>query len=238
MNNLKKEEHRIKSVYSGRLKDGKESLYAWYLPDVLYNQFIIKKTMAMVLVKNGLHDLEKLEILDVGCGAGGWLRTLLDWGAAPEKLHGIDLLEDRIATAKKLSPHIDFRVASAWPIPFKQCSLDLITANTVFSSIIDPDARMALAEEMARVLKHNGHILIYEFRVSHPYNPNTIGIRKDEIRRLFPEFSLKTKSLTLAPPLSRRLVRLSLLAAHFLETFFPFLRSHAVYFLTPIQSAS
>lgn len=238
MNNLGKEEHRIRSVYADRLKDGKESLYAWHLPDVLYNQYIVRKTMATVLFNNGLNALWKLEILDIGCGSGGWLRTLLDWGGSPERLHGIDLLPDRIATARKLSPHIDFQVASAWPIPFNRCSMDLITANTVFSSIIDPDARVALAEEMARVLRHDGHIMIYEFRVSHPRNPDTVGIRKDEIHRLFPEFSLKTKSLTLAPPLSRKLVPLSPLAAHFLETCFPFLRTHALYFLTPKQGAS
>ena len=238
MNILKKEEHRIRSVYAERQKGRKDSLYAWYLPDVLYNQYIVKKTMAMVLFNNGLKALGKLEILDIGCGTGGWLRTLLDWGAVPGRLHGIDLLADRIAVAKKLSPHIDFQVATAWPIPFDRCSMDLITANTVFSSIIDPDARVALAEEMARVLRHDGHIMIYEFRVSHPRNPDTVGIRKNEIQRLFPEFSLKTKSLTLAPPLARKVVPLSPFAAHFLEIFFPFLRTHALYFLTPKQGVS
>ena len=47
----------------------------------------------------GLELLDK-KILDVGCGSGGVLRDFIKYGALPENLYGIDLLEDRIERAK------------------------------------------------------------------------------------------------------------------------------------------
>ena len=49
-----------------------------------------------------------MNILDVGCGNGKWLRTLMEWGATANNLHGIDLLPDRVEKALQVSPNIDF----------------------------------------------------------------------------------------------------------------------------------
>ena len=97
-----------------------------------------------MLKLNGITDLSHIEVLDIGCGSGGWLRTLLEWGARPEHLHRIDLLEDRIEKARALGMGIDFQVASGYEIPFADGSMDLVSAHTVFSSILDGSARKAL----------------------------------------------------------------------------------------------
>ncbi|MEA1867009.1 MAG: hypothetical protein U9N19_02755 [Thermodesulfobacteriota bacterium] len=55
-------------------------------------------------------------------------------------------------------------------------------------------ARKALAEEMVSVLKSGGMIFIYDYRISDPRNPDTVGIRKSEIKRLFPGLSIKHRS--------------------------------------------
>ena len=54
---------------------------------------------------------------------------------------------------------------------------------------------------------------------------------KGKIKRLFPEYSIQVRSLTLAPSISRRVAPVSPLPAHVLECLFPFLRTHAVYVL-------
>src|SRR5207253_10917506 len=111
---------------------------------------------------------------DGGCGSGKWLRTLLEWGASAQRLHGVELLHDRIQQAKKISPAaIDFQVSDGWPIPFADRSMDLVCARTVFSSILDSRARSALAAEMRRVVKDGGYILVFDFRVKNPRNPDT-----------------------------------------------------------------
>src|SRR5215469_2602032 len=38
--------------------------------------------------------------LEVGCGTGGWLGTLLHWGVRPSDLHGVDLSASRLEEAQ------------------------------------------------------------------------------------------------------------------------------------------
>lgn len=174
-------------------------------------------------------DLSGTRCLDVGCGAGDWLTTLRDWGAAPAALHGVDLLEDRIEAARAALPGADLRVGSGWALPFADASMDLVTANTVFSSILDPEARRALAGEMLRVLAPGGLVLVYDFWVSHPRNPDTVGVSRREVLRLFPSCSVTTRRLTLAPPLARPLARVWPAAARLLERAAPLLCTHALH---------
>ena len=82
-----------------------------------------------------------------------------------------------------------------------------------------------LAREVRRVLRPDGHVLIYDFRVPSPLNRNTRAVRRSMIRRLFPDLTMIARSLTLLPPLARRLgfapqTAYSSLAA------IPFLRTH------------
>jgi len=226
------EEERIRSVYARRDAEGKRGLYAWHRQEVLFGQYRFLCMAASMLASNGLQDLSYLEVLDVGCGSGGWLLTLLQWGASAARLHGIDLLQDRIDRAKELMPSVDLQVASGYSIPHFDASMDLVSAHTVFSSILDASAREALAGQMDRVLKSQGKILIYDYRISDPRNPDTVGIRKTEISRLFPGRIVERRTLTLAPPIFRRVAPYSPLFAHLLESCFPLLRTHALYLIS------
>ena len=187
----------------------------------------------MALLKAGFKELVDLEILDVGCGSAGWLRMLMEWGAAPSRLHGVDLLKDRISKAKSLSPtDMDLRAGSAWPLVFSDSSMDLCAASTVFSSILDEEGRKSLAHEMIRVVRPKGWVTIFDYAVSDPRNPDTIGINRREIQTLFPKLSIrKTYCLLLAPPILRKIPRNLLWLAHALEIFIPFLCTHRLYML-------
>lgn len=225
------EEMRIRSVYAHRDQSGKRTLYAWSNPDVLLNIYRFHSVAAACLHLAGLDDLSGLRILDVGCGSGGWLRQLQAWGASAQNLHGVDLLPDRIDRARQLAPEIDHRVGSGWQLPFDNAAMGLVTAHTVFSSILNADARQSLAAEMVRVLAPHGRILIFDFRISHPRNRDAIGIRKSEIRRLFPGFQLYSRSLELAPPIARKIVPVAPVAALVLEALCPPLRTHSMHLL-------
>ncbi len=230
---LKEIESQIHSAYAQRDAQGKPDLYAWHRHEVTYIYYRVKETWVKALKSAGFKDISHLDILDVGCGSGGWIRMLMEWGATPSQLHGVDLLEDRIVKGKGLSPSdIDFRVNNGWVLPYENASMDLCAASTVFSSILDEGARKALAQEMTRVLKPNGWIMIFDYAISDPRNPDTIGIGRREILRLFRKLKLlRTYRLILAPPVLRIMPVKLLWLAHALEVLLPFLCTHRLYVL-------
>ncbi len=231
--NVKEEEKAIRERYARRDAAGKRDLWRWTHLDGIYVDYRKRVAWSRALASSAMDDLASLDILDVGCGEGSWLRMLLEWGALAERLHGLDLLQDRIATARERShPEMDFRCDSAWPLSYEDNSMDLVAASTVFSSILDPESRQTLAVEIERVTKPGGRIMVYDFAVSHPRNPDTIGIGTREIRKLFARTRLvRTYRVTLAPPLTRRFPSSCLWVAHALEALFPLLRTHRLFVL-------
>lgn len=228
---ISQEQQRIQHVYAKRKQSGSDYWYRWHQQASQWERYRLRSVASAMLSRLGWQDLSAMDVLDVGCGAGGWLRTLMEWGIPAHQLHGIDLLEERIAYTKSLTPGMDLRMASGWDIPYDDCSMDLVSAQTVFSSILDADARALLAGEMVRVTKPNGVILLYDFHIADPRNRDTVGISPREIRRIFPKLPLRLRTLTLAPPLARRLTRISPFVAAFAEALLPLLRTHRLYLL-------
>jgi len=142
----------------------------------------------------------------------------IKWGARPENVFGIDLLPERVAEAKELSPQaIRIDCGSAADLSFPNAMFDLVLQCTVFTSILDSNMKKQVAAEMLRVVKEDGLILWYDFHVDNPWNANVRGVKKREIRELFPECQLALRRVTLAPPLVRFLAPYSWLACYFLK---------------------
>jgi len=91
--------------------------------------------------------------------AVGVLRDFIKYGATPENLYGIDLLSDRMETAKRLSPHLNFYLGSATELPFEDEFFDIVMQFTVFTSVLDTEMKQKIAKEMFRVLKLEGIII-------------------------------------------------------------------------------
>ena len=89
-----------------------------------------------MLERHGFASLSEVRILDVGCGSGGESRMARD-GADPTRMRGIDLLAERIAEARRLSPNIEFVSGTAEALPYEDASFDLVMQMTVFTSILD-----------------------------------------------------------------------------------------------------
>jgi ubiquinone/menaquinone biosynthesis C-methylase UbiE len=110
----------------------------------------------------GKASLSGLKILDVGCGQGRMLRACLDMGASPGDLTGVDLQASRIEQAKRLSPHLDFRVCNGRDLEFPNETFDLVMEFVVFSSIFAEELRRRVASEMVRVLHPGGYIFWWD----------------------------------------------------------------------------
>lgn len=212
------EEDRIAAVYAGRRQSVPPNRYSYFNPANLWITQVREREVLRLLRQAGFRDLASRRILDVGCGTGHWLRQLVLWGARPEFLTGVDLLPDRIAEARQLCPQaVQLRCGSAAAIGFPDQNFDLVLQSTVFTSVLDGGMKQAIAQEMLRVVKPEGMILWYDFRVNNPRNPDVRGVGKSQIQTLFPGCRIRLQRVTLAPPLARRLAPYSTLACELLQ---------------------
>jgi ubiquinone/menaquinone biosynthesis C-methylase UbiE len=144
-------------------------------------------------------------VLDVGCGRGYWLGRMLAGGVAASRLHGIDVMSERLEAAR-LPPEVELRQADARRLPYPDQHFHLVLMFTVLSSLASrEDARRALTEAR-RVAAGGGVILIYEPRIPQPLNRATLWIRRRDVGEVLGP-DVETRTLTALPPLARRLGR-------------------------------
>ncbi len=226
---------RLRDEYE--VRDSKPSLsdkYSLFNPSNLYIlQQRLRSTLEL-LSSNNIKSLRDKRILEVGCGRGEVLFEYLWAGAEPAELHGTDLIQNRVRDAHTALPNSLLTCSDGQNLPYPQQTFDLVFQYTVFSSILDTQVRSNLAREMLRVLKPTGMLVWYDFWYN-PTNPQTRGIRPEEIRSLFPGCRYKFKKITLAPPIARRVVPVSWGLAQFLEGL-RFLNSHFLVSISPNSS--
>lgn len=121
-------------------------------------------SFAFLMSKIDRFDLTGWRILDVGCGRGRLLRSFLDMGAQTNNLFGIDIREEDISEARAISPALNFSVSHGNTLDFPENQFDLVTQFVVFSSILMPELRQQLADEMWRVLKPGGYIFWWDLK--------------------------------------------------------------------------
>jgi ubiquinone/menaquinone biosynthesis C-methylase UbiE len=178
-------------------------------------------------------------ILDVGCGGGADLARLAQLfnGSRPE-LHGVDVLPDRIERAREAVPEASFMLEPADQLPFADDHFHVILASTLFSSLVDDAYACSVAAELIRVLEPGGRLVCYDVRYPNPTNPHTRAMSHRRLRRLFPEPLVleRLQSVTLLPPLARRLGRLTRIAYAPLHRIPP-LRSHYLAVVTKPEAS-
>ena len=181
-----------------------DSRYSFFDAAYFVSLYEREKELLSMLSQHGVHSLKQKRILEVGCGAGIWLRAFLQWGAEPENVFGIDLLPGRIEEARQRCPRgVHLECGNATSLAFPDRSFDLVLQSTVFTSVLDCGMKQRIAAEMLRVLKPQGFVLWYDFHVNNPRNPDVRCIRKSEIRELFPHCRIHLSRTTLAPPIAR-----------------------------------
>ncbi len=223
------EQERIRSVYRAWFAEHRRGAYSWHRRDVIEHAAEVRRITAALLARAVGPDLGSLRVVDVGCGSGGFLRQLIDWGADPALLAGTEYQHERLALAQA-------RTAAGvrWHLGdldhFAPRSFDLVVANTVFSSVLDPAARTELAGAMWDALAPGGWCMLFDFRYNNPRNPNVRRVTRTEAKRFWPgAVESDYRTLLLAPPIARRLNFAPRLVGELLTTFVPVLRSHFFY---------
>lgn len=140
-----------------------------FVPGNHFDKYRSRNFVHRLLMKGFLSSAKSLlsrarpdRILEVGCGPGDLASRLLgfDSSFSPDYA-GIDVSEEAILAAKERSPHRDFRVASAYALPFADSSFDMVIACEVLEHLERPADAI---REIARVC--GKHLL-----VSVPWEP-------------------------------------------------------------------
>jgi SAM-dependent methyltransferase len=93
-------------------------------------------------------------VLDVGCGAGAFLRLAAARGAVP---YGIDASEALIELARTRLPGSDLRVGEMEELPYDDDGFDLVTG---FNSFFFANDMVVALREAARVAKPGAEVVI------------------------------------------------------------------------------
>lgn len=90
-------------------------------------------------------------ILDAGCGEGFTMNKLFKSGVG-KKIEGIEYSKDAITLGKKLFPDLTFKEGSAYGLPYKDNSFDLVVCTEVLEHLDQPSK--ALSEILRTSRKH------------------------------------------------------------------------------------
>ena len=144
------------------------------------------------------------DVLDIGCGTGFWLSALESAGASPDHLFGVDVQPERVAAASHRVPRASVKQADARSLPFSDAGFSVVLLFTLLSSLADDDDTVRALREARRMLRPSGLLLCYEPRLPNPLNPRVRRVPNER----FDMASVRPRherSLTLLPPLARRL---------------------------------
>lgn len=204
---LKKQEEveRIKNLYNKAVGENtfwsKEN-WSVFNPVIFYIEQEIQKHLIAALQRKfgSSENFGQKKILEVGCCWGKNLGKLVELGADPGNLYGIDLMPRHISMAEKLFPNINFSAGNASEIPFPENCFNVVFQFVTFSSIFDYELQRKISLEMKRVLKPGGIILWYDGK------KNTIfytknremcfkGLSLKTIKNLFPDSHFEVKDI-------------------------------------------
>lgn len=121
--------------------------------DLSYEEY--KKLALFFILKLGIEANDN--VLEVGCGSGAFLNEIEEVGT----LSGIDYADDAIVKINNVLDG-DFCVSEARNIPFDDNSFDIVISFGVFFYFDSLEYAANVIDEMLRVLKPNGKILIGE----------------------------------------------------------------------------
>lgn len=227
---LETEEKRAKEAYARR---GRTSLYSRFNTAYLFMVQEREERYLALLSRYGCRALENKKILEIGCGNGDLLRDFIKWGARPENLVGVELIDERVADAHHLCPKdVTILQGNAAKLQLPDQMFDLVLQSTVFTSVLDYGTKQQMAAEMCRVLKRDGLIVWYDYHMNNPRNPDVRGVRLREIKALFPACEIRLERITLAPPIARGVAPYSWLLCYLLSKI-PLLCSHYIGVIRP-----
>ena len=119
-------------------------------------------SFSKVRIKNWLVKYDKALILDVGCGTGQFMRSLLSVIPNQNRFIELEISTEKIQKARSRLKNVrnktvDFIIADAQNIPLKANILNGIICEQVIEHLVAPQKAIS---EFKRILKNKGFALI------------------------------------------------------------------------------
>ncbi len=137
---------------------------------IKYSYNFIEKPITKKYLKNIIN--KDLTILDAGCGSGRSTKLLINLGATPKNITGIDISPTLIEYAKDMLPDVHFINTSLNKATLTKESFDLITSTMVFHHLSRRVFKQSL-KKLTDALKPKGYlffITLHPFRFAHDHN--------------------------------------------------------------------
>lgn len=222
---MNQEEKEIKIRYEKR-KNISSDRYSILNPASILIEQEKERALIKWIKENNIEPLENKKLLEIGCGGGYNLLKFVRLGFKPQNIFANDLISERLQSARELLPSkVHFYEGSAMDLSFKENEFDIVFQSMVFSSILDSDYKIKLAEKLWQWVKPGGGILWYDFIYNNPSNKDVKGVSIAEVKKLFKVKKLYYKKLTLAPPIARIVTKVHPFLYYFFNSTY-LLRTH------------
>lgn len=141
---------------------------------MLAHQYVEKPMM-----ENMLPDLNNKKVLMLGCGTGDECKILIEHGANPKNIVGLDRSQKSIEIAKETYPDIEFVVDDINNLPFLGNYFDFVYSSLSIHYSKTPEK---VYKEVYRVLKKDGKFLL---SLGHPIRFASVNkVINNEVYRL------------------------------------------------------
>lgn len=156
------------------------------------------RNISETLLRKHLNRKANLRILDAGCGTGGAMVWLQQFGVA----FGFDVSKQAIALCKQRGLKRT-KIGSITHIPYQSDYFDLVVSSDVIGQIDSKQAQKAV-QEMRRVLKKDGVVLIRVAAYNWLYSYHDVAVQtkrryyNGELRRLLLKNGFRHVAITYA----------------------------------------
>jgi ubiquinone/menaquinone biosynthesis C-methylase UbiE len=121
-----------------------------------------ERAILAALARHLTLDPAQADVLDVGAGSGVSLAFLAAYGFTAHRLHGLDIVPERVEKGREQFPGFDFRLGDGHSLPYEDASFDIVQQITMLSSVHDDGLRRAIGREIVRVLRPGGLFLSFD----------------------------------------------------------------------------
>lgn len=147
-----------------------------------YDEDVVKDTGELKIYKNYDHILETVyneatkfniknaKVLDIGVGTGNLASKFLGKGC---EVTGIDQSKEMLSIAKIKFPNLKLRLGEFLKIPYSDKYFDIIVSTYAFHHLNEKE-KVTSIEEMLRVLKENGVIVIGDLMFENENNKRNV----------------------------------------------------------------